>query len=74
MSQLRYHTVQCSQITVNSFKVLHKYLQSSLKTLKTTQKHKDYSKNSWGSYTATGSEITEGEQLPSNTHINRIYL
>ena len=25
-------------------------------------------KDSWGSYTATGSEITEGEQLPCNTH------
>ena len=74
MSQLRYHTVSMFTITVNTFKVFHKYLQSSLKTLETTQKHKDYSKNSWGSYTATGSEITEGEQLPCNTHINRIYL
>ena len=31
-------------------------------------------KDSWGSYTATGSEITEREQLPCNTHIIRIYL
>ena len=66
--------VSHSSMFTNSFKVFHKYLQSSLKILKITQKHKYYSKNSWGSYTATGSEITEGEQLPCNTHINRIYL
>ena len=30
-------------------------------------------KDSWGSYTATGSEITEREQL-CNTHLNRIYF
>ena len=28
--------------------------------------------DSWGSYSATGSEITEKEQLLCNTHLNRI--
>ena len=31
-------------------------------------------KDSWGSYTATGSEITEKEQLPCNTYLNRAYF
>ena len=31
-----------------------------------------YKQDSWGSYTATGSEITEKEQLLCNTHLNRI--
>ena len=29
-------------------------------------------KDSWGSYTATGSEITEKEQLLCNTHFSTI--
>ena len=30
--------------------------------------------DSWGSYTATGSEITEREQLSCNTHLNIVYF
>ena len=45
------------------------YKNSFLRYIKTKRQ-----KNSWGSYTATGSEITEREQLPCNTHINRVYF
>ena len=31
-----------------------------------------YKKDSWGSYTATGSEITEKEQLLCNAHLSTI--
>ena len=31
-----------------------------------------YKQDSWGSYTATGSEITEKEQLLCNTHLSTI--
>ena len=61
MSQLRYHTVQCS-----------KSLQHI--NIKTTKVIKTQTKDSWGSYSATGSEITEKEQLPCNTHLNSILL
>ena len=61
MSQLRYHTVQCS-----------KSLQHI--NIKTTKSHKDTNKDSWSSHSATGSEITEKEQLPYNTHLNSILL
>ena len=53
MSQLRYHTVQCSKITVDNAKVnLQNVYNLRLK------------QDSWGSYTATGSEITEGNNFP----------
>ena len=60
MSQLRYHTVQCSKSQQHI----------NIKTRETTKSHKDTNKDSWGSYSATGSEITEKEQLPCNTHLN----
>ena len=31
-------------------------------------------KDSWGSYTASGSESTEREQTPCSTHLIRVYL
>ena len=31
-------------------------------------------KDSWGSFTATGSESTEREQTPCSTHLNRVYF
>ena len=69
MSQLRYHTVQCSKITVDNAKDFYEYIfTKQFKDLKSKDK------DSWGSYTATGSKNTEGEQLPCNTHINRIYF
>ena len=39
-----------------------------------TFKNLRHKQDSWGSYTATGSEITEGEQLPWNTQKIRVYL
>ena len=36
------------------------------------EKTKNVQKDSWGSYTATGSTITEKEQLLYNTHLNTI--
>ena len=35
---------------------------------------KKQKEDSWRSYTATGSEITEKEQLLCNTHLNRFYF
>ena len=57
MSQLRYHTVQCSKI-ITAYHI----------------KTSDKLKHSWGSYSATGSEITEKEQHLCNTHLNRNYF
>ena len=66
--KMRYHTVQCSKSQCcKSYYVQNQYLKSK----DTDSKDK---KNSWGSFTATGSESTEREQTPCSTHLNRVYF
>ena len=55
--------------------LVYKY-HNGLSFINSYNKHKTQKnrlKDSWGSYTATGSEITEGEQLLCNTHINQSF-
>ena len=47
---------------------------NSYNTHKTQKTKRRQLKDSWGSYTATGSEITEREQLLCNTHLIRVLL
>ena len=55
-------------IEVSHSSVFKNYYSISILKLEKLQK------DSPGSYSATGSEITEKEQLPCNTHLNRIYF
>ena len=65
--KMRYHTVQYSQYQC----CRSHYVQNQSLKSKKLKRHK---KNSWGSYTATGSESTEREQTPYSTHLNRVYF
>ena len=64
MSQLRYHTVQYSKITVDSSTVFHKYLQKQFKDLKTVQSHKDSSKTAGAVILQLAMKLQEGNNFP----------
>ena len=63
-------TVQIVTWNITQFNVQksQQYINKHKPDLKSVIRLKD----SWGSYSATGSEITEKEQLLCNTYLNRI--
>ena len=65
---------QYENVTIQvSHSSMFKNLYSISKFLNSFKSGRQF-KDSWGSYSATGSEITEKVQLLFNTHLDRIYL